>query len=222
MLRHELGEENVRYLIDDTPVDPAEMNAKVVLCPIQNIAALRSVTFDLVTNIVSMQEMTDEWIDFYMHWLDEQPCKYFYSANSFGISLNQMREARNSWSPRPSSRWKLQQYTTGPDRERPMAMQLFKKTSNDLPSVRNSQSTLDRWLETLDQVRMSDCSNAADLERALRYGLTLNPTPKETWHLARALVVLNGTEWAKATFARLTKERMPVKCDRMSTYARTP
>jgi hypothetical protein len=108
LLRHEVGIAEVRYLLDDTPIDPAGVGAKVLLCPISNVSALRRLEFDLVTNTLSMQEMTDEWVDWYMRWLDMQPCRYFYSANFFGTALARMREGRNSWSPRPSSGWWLQ------------------------------------------------------------------------------------------------------------------
>jgi len=77
------------YLLDDTPIDPAAVGAKVLLCPISNVSALRRLEFDLVTNTFSMQEMTDEWVDWYMRWLDMQPCRYFYSANFFGTRFGE-------------------------------------------------------------------------------------------------------------------------------------
>jgi putative sugar O-methyltransferase len=77
LLCHELGAAEVHYLVDDSPVDPDRITARILLCPIAKVAALRPLQFDLVTNTVSMQEMTDDWIDWYMGWLDAQPCRYF-------------------------------------------------------------------------------------------------------------------------------------------------
>ena len=208
LLRHELGNAEVRYLLDDRAIDPAAVGAKVLLCPISNVSALRPLEFDLVTNTFSMQEMTDEWVDWYMRWLDMQPCRYFYSANFFGTALARMREGRNSWSPRPSSGWSLQRFwVSDDDGDRPMAMQMFKKTSKESPAVSGSSSRLDGWLTMLDRVRMNQCRDVNLLERSLRYGLELSPIPKETWHLARATAALTDDPWAKSIFVRLSHIR---------------
>lgn len=208
LLRHELGIAEVRYLLDDTPIDPASVGVKVLLCPVSNVSALRRLKFDLVTNILSMQEMTEEWVDWYMRWLDTQPCRYFYSANFFGTALGRMLEGRNSWSPRPSPGWWLQRFWVNDDGDRPMAMQIFKKTDNkSSPAVNGPSSRLDGWLSLLDRVRMDQCQDADLLQRALRYGLELSPIPKETWHLARATAALTDDPWAKSIFARLSDVR---------------
>src|SRR5262249_34818198 len=75
MLRSELGDERVQYVADRTLIPNS---SGVVLCPVGNVAALARLSFDLVTNTYSMQEMTDAWIDWYMDWLDRQTCRYFY------------------------------------------------------------------------------------------------------------------------------------------------
>jgi len=206
LLRHELGTANVRYLLDGNPIDPDNIGAKIVLCPIANIAALKALQFDLVLNTLSMQEMTDDWIDWYMRWLDEQSCRYFYSANFFGSALADMREGRNSWSPRPSPQWHLRRCWINIS-DRPMAMQLFAKTRDPHPRLIGPPSRLDRWLKLLDSVRMSGSTDAGLLQRALCYGLELDPVPKETWHLARTLASLSDSPWAKATFKNLCQIR---------------
>jgi putative sugar O-methyltransferase len=60
---------------------------------------------DLVINTGSMQEMTDEWIDFYMQWLDEGDFKFFYSLNYVAQPIDRLYESRNLWAPRPSPSW---------------------------------------------------------------------------------------------------------------------
>jgi len=57
LLRYE--RETVHYVHDRTPLDPT-IPAKIILCPVSNALALRGFQFDLVTNTVSMQEMTDD------------------------------------------------------------------------------------------------------------------------------------------------------------------
>ena len=103
LLRSEFGDQ-VQYL--DSPTTRPNSSG-IVLCPIGNLGALADTPFDLVTNTGSMQEMTDAWVDFYMDWLDRQPCRYFWSSNYFASPLSNMQEGHNSWSPRPSARWRL-------------------------------------------------------------------------------------------------------------------
>jgi hypothetical protein len=53
-----------------------------------------------------MQEMTEEWVDYYMRWLDERKdCQYFYSMNLFGQPIDFLAEGHNLWAPRPSAKW---------------------------------------------------------------------------------------------------------------------
>jgi len=204
LLRHELGK--VHYAHDRTPLDPA-IPAKVILCPVSNSMALHRLQFDLVTNTLSMQEMTDDWVDWYMLWLDEQNCRYFYSANHFGMALGKMLEGRNAWSPRPSAKWRLRRFwISDADPDRPGAVQLFKKTEANVPPINDHPARLDEWLKMLDRVRMSRRQETDVLQRALLYGLELLPIPKETWHLARALSA-TGDPWAVTTFARLSRIR---------------
>jgi hypothetical protein len=60
---------------------------------------------DLVINTGSMQEMTDEWIDFYMKWLSTYNTRYFYSLNYAAQPISIMGESRNLWTQRSGSEW---------------------------------------------------------------------------------------------------------------------
>jgi hypothetical protein len=219
LLRFEFGRASVRYLLDNKPVNPAAVGAKVVLCPVSNIAALRDLQLDLVTNTLSMQEMTDDWVDWYMQWLDKQNCSYFYSSNYFGTALAKMLEGRNSWSPRPSPKWRLQRFRVSDEPDRPNATQMFKRTSADLPIDIGAPSRLDRWLMMLDGIRMSGCQDPELLRSGLQYGLELSPIPKETWQLARALQKLTEDSWAKSTFSRLDEIRQQRHAVRAATQS---
>src|SRR5262245_34089921 len=78
LLRSEYGE-RLQYLAHPYEVP---QRTGIVLCPLGSIDALRGITLDLITNIGSMQEMPDAWIDFYMDWMDRQSCGYFYSSQT--------------------------------------------------------------------------------------------------------------------------------------------
>jgi uncharacterized coiled-coil protein SlyX len=53
---------------------------RILLVPIPYLGDLTRPA-DLVINTGSMQEMTDEWIDFYIDWLNRYDTRYFYSLN---------------------------------------------------------------------------------------------------------------------------------------------
>jgi putative sugar O-methyltransferase len=97
----------VCYLTPDRAVTDAEAReAAVVLCPVGNLNAVGSLSADLVVNTGSLQEMSEDWIDLYMDWLDRQPVQYFFSLNYAVQPLSFLAESVNLWSPRLSPRWK--------------------------------------------------------------------------------------------------------------------
>lgn len=88
------------------PADAARAGeADFVLCPIEHVDSLKGVHFDLAVNTGSMPEMTAQWVDFWMDYLDAADVSLFYSLNYFGQPLEFMSEAMNTWSPRPHPRW---------------------------------------------------------------------------------------------------------------------
>jgi hypothetical protein len=203
LLRSVFGDDAVQYVASPGMVPN---KSGIVLCPINNIYALAGTTFDLVTNIGSMQEMTDTWIDFYMKWLDNQPCRFFYSNNFFANALASMKEGHNSWSPRPSPRWRLRgsRIILG---MRNGANLLFER---DSPIPANSPppdgNGAEGWLSCLERVRMA--GDEATLRNAVDFASTQLPfTPKETWHVAKLLAKLTGHADDAALFDRLDSER---------------
>lgn len=94
------------YVTDPNQLDPLMVEKySVIFCPISLISALTNLSMDLVINTGSMQEMTEEWIDFWMEWLKNQNCRYFYSSNYFAQPLSFMAEGANTWAPRLTSDW---------------------------------------------------------------------------------------------------------------------
>jgi putative sugar O-methyltransferase len=74
-----LGGDRVQYVQPGARLDLTD--GGVILCPVGRLSTLKSIRFDLVLNMLSAQEMTDEYVAFYRNWLDEQHASYFYSFN---------------------------------------------------------------------------------------------------------------------------------------------
>jgi hypothetical protein len=84
--------------------DGHDPGTRILLVPIPYLGDLtRSV--ELVVNTGSMQEMTDEWIDFYTEWLAKYDTRYFYSLNYLAQPISVMGESRNLWSQRLGAEW---------------------------------------------------------------------------------------------------------------------
>jgi hypothetical protein len=96
-LRAEFGDQ-VGYF------DGHDPGTKILLVPISHIENVTR-SADLVINTGSMQEMTDEWIDFYVQWLGKYDTRYFYSLNYIAQPLGVMGESRNLWSQRLGAEW---------------------------------------------------------------------------------------------------------------------
>ena len=112
-LRVNFDELKLLYVTDSAPLDPNVVSRySVILCPIRFVDAISSLGLDLVINTGSMQEMTEEWVDFWMEWLKKQTCRYFYSLNYFAQPLKFMAEGANTWSPRLTADWIVQFQTS--------------------------------------------------------------------------------------------------------------
>jgi len=100
-LKGEFGDE-VGYFEGRDP------GTRILLVPIPYLGDLTR-SADLVVNTGSMQEMTDEWVDFYIDWLAKYDTRYFYSLNYIAQPIAVMGESRNLWSQRLGAEWR------GPD-----------------------------------------------------------------------------------------------------------
>jgi hypothetical protein len=84
--------------------DGSDPGSPILLVPLSRIEeAERPV--DLVVNTGSMQEMTDEWIDYYMAWLSGYDTRYFYCHNYAAQPIAVMGESRNLWTQRLGRDW---------------------------------------------------------------------------------------------------------------------
>jgi SAM-dependent methyltransferase len=84
--------------------DGHDPGTRILLVPITYLSNLTR-SSDLVVNTGSMQEMTDEWIDFYIEWLTNYDTRFFYSLNYVAQPIGVMGESRNLWSQRIGPEW---------------------------------------------------------------------------------------------------------------------
>jgi hypothetical protein len=79
---------------------------QILLCPVEFMYQLDASKIETVVNTWSMQEMSEDWVDHYMSWLEVSGAKCFYSYNAIGLPLNRKAKwSGNSYSPRPSPNW---------------------------------------------------------------------------------------------------------------------
>jgi putative sugar O-methyltransferase len=102
-LRAQFPESMIAHMAENpsTPTTP-----QILLCPVEYLHRLDGSTIGTVINTWSMQEMSEEWVDFYMNWLEGTGARFFYSYNAIGLPLNRKAKwSGNSYSPRPSPNW---------------------------------------------------------------------------------------------------------------------
>ncbi len=208
----------VHYVTDAKPLERDFVRQfRVVLCPIHHVEALSQLPFDLVVNTGSMQEMTEEWIDFWMLWLKQLNSRFFYSLNYFDQPLNFMAESGNVWSPRPTPEWAVRIQRFNPafvmqQTDRNYAEMLYEKTgASPLASpaalAARYQLTRERFLngqtllECMDIVRL----NAGEeiMWDLLQRAMDMRTLPKEAYFLAETL-----RKTGSAEFCRLHGEKL--------------
>ncbi len=77
----------------------------VILCPIAFVSAISGLSLDSVINTGSLGEMPNEWVDFWMQWLREQDCQWFYSLNYFAQPLDNLQDGESLYSLLLPSNW---------------------------------------------------------------------------------------------------------------------
>lgn len=134
-LTKHFGVENVFYVCDRSEATTRSIeSAQIVLCPNAFLDMLAPIAIDLAINTNSLQEMSEEYVDFFMGWLDRQDCQYFFSSNYALQDIRDLRESMNTWSPRMSPLWKTRFLKLFPDPDciRPTARALYEKSPNDV------------------------------------------------------------------------------------------
>ena len=166
---------------------------RAVLVPVSRLDSLADIRFDLIINTLSMQEMSEEWVDLYMRWLDRQACRFFYSLNYFAQPLDRMVEGGNTWSPRLSRNWTARLLQFNSQRSgRNFAEIIAEKTDAPWSGDGSWQRLSDRFLTGQTYLELIDYVRATGQERLvlelLRRTLKEFPyVPQELWSLGRFL-----------------------------------
>lgn len=208
----------VHYVADAKPLEPGFVKEHtVVLCPIHHVAALGGLTLDLVVNTGSMQEMTADWIDFWMAWLQRQDCRHFYSLNYFAQPLNYLAESGNTWAPRLTPEWTTRLAKSNPalvmqQTTRNYAEILAEKTGTAptraelqarYAAVRERVLDGQALLECMDIVRHGAGEDV--LWDLLQRAAELRTVPKEAYYLAESLTKNSSEAFRREHGAKLTE-----------------
>jgi hypothetical protein len=196
-LKGEFGDE-VGYFEGHDP------GTRILLVPIPYLGDFTRPA-DLVINTGSMQEMTDEWIDFYIDWLSKYDTRYFYSLNYIAQPIGVMGESRNLWSQRLGANWSTRHHRLniplldleGPTRD--FLEALYEKT----PATRSLKEwSIDRglmlskptYVEGLDLLRQDfTIENAATFVKTVME--TMPYHPKELLYIVEWLTRQGQSEF---------------------------
>jgi len=173
---------------------PFPEDCHVVLCPIANMDEVCRQPIDLLINSGSMQEMSDDYIAFYMDKIERSRWDHFYSINYFGQSITDRRESMNLASPVLSKNWRTTFHTLTPAAHSGTLEALFERQQapNEqltLDAARRALlmrpiDTLEKWFTAFDAVRQTDPS-ALWMDVAAAAAIDMPYVPKETLYLAR-------------------------------------
>ena len=199
-LRNEFGSENVHYVTSNAPLSQELINeVKFILCPLPFYKCLTSLSIDLTINTGSLQEMSEEWVEFYKNFLETINCKWFYSLNYFSQPINELWESGNLFSPRLSNNWSARLLRFNPSfvrmqSERNYLEALYEKdyvrlSSDDAIVLCNSHlsrnSNGEGLTELFDIIRRSN--DPVLLYKVLEYAMKIPSKPKEALWLAEQL-----------------------------------
>jgi putative sugar O-methyltransferase len=200
-LRTEFGDDAVHYLTSGKPLeDEALEKHRFILCPLPFLGALENLPVDIVINTGSLQEMSEEWVDFYSAWLDRQRCSWFYSLNYFGQPINALMESGNVFSPRLSANWTARHLRWNPafirmQADRDYLEALYEKGTTALDPIdakrilrlhMERSPTGDGLVECFDLIRRNP--EPAVMLEVLAYAMRMPSPPKEALWLATRLL----------------------------------
>lgn len=199
ILKEEFGAASIHYMENRASGFPGQIpsQAKVVLCPVSSWNRLGNEVFDLVINTGSMQEMSEEWIDFYQELMDVVEARWFYSLNYFAQPISSLWESGNLHSPRLGQCWQARFLNYNPafvrmQADRNYLEAIYEKIGK--PDNMNRSQAIHSicanrlpaggaLAELMEHLRFS--SNPDDQIRVLEFAMGLRPSPKEALWLAQ-------------------------------------
>lgn len=218
-LRNEFGDRSVFYLTSDETISVADIEKyRFILCPLSFFSSLLDVPIDLVINTGSIQEMTEEWVDFYTAWFDRQICRWFYSLNYFAQPIGALWESGNLWSPRLSPMWTARLLRWNPafvrmQSDRDYLEAIYEKCSSptDREAAWGNLQDLGRrmpcgevFAEIMDIVRRFP--DASFMYETLSFAMRMPVSPKEALWLAERLLLQPVAEHYRFDIERWHRE----------------
>jgi putative sugar O-methyltransferase len=165
----------------------------IILCPISSLEAILDFPIDLIVNTGSLQEMTDEYVAFYMDAIERSECNSFYSSNYFAQPIQTLMESMNMAAPVMGPNWHCEFKAYHDDPIRGVAeLLLVRKCGHDesaaLSEVRSRLQPPpcngEQFLNLFDATRkVDDPDLLIACARAAVAGMPF--VPKETLYLAR-------------------------------------
>lgn len=203
-LRKEFGRDSVYYVTSKDALPAAKLEKyQFILCPLPNFTALEKLPVDLVINTGSLQEMSEEWVDFYREFLDRLHCRWFYTLNYFAQPVNALWESGNLLSPRLSPRWTARLLRWNPafirmQGDRDFLEALYEKGASSLSRgeadilfkhLLQREPTGEIFVELMDLVRQYP--EPALMLKALAFAMRMPMAPKEALWLCEQLLSLS-------------------------------
>lgn len=136
----------------------------VFLVPLGDERLCNGVKFDLVTNTLSMAELTSDWVQFWSHWLDRTSALAFYSFNYFANPVDQIFEGRNAMAPRLSKEWTLHWVRANPPIS---SIDIMSRRLAELLFVRRPADSAEPWLSAIGGTALSHENYAHILHRLI-------------------------------------------------------
>ena len=198
-LRANFSEESCKIVYAHRDTDIAKeisAGARIILMPIANMDALLVQPIDLLVNTGSLQEMSTEYVDFYMKWIDKSKIQNFYSSNYFGQPIEALMEGMNYAAPVMPSGWKAKLKALHADASRPVAEMFFVRedgtdfrdsVTNKIHALLKAPDpiALGEFLELFDYLRHVDDRQL--IIETINKALKMKYVPKEALFLARCL-----------------------------------
>lgn len=185
-------------------MSPGGEERKVLLVPIALIHALKDLRIDLLVNTGSLQEMSTEYVDFYMDWIESSQVDFFYSANYFGQKIDSLMEGMNYGAPFLGAGWKTLFRGLHEDASRPVAELLFQR-NGEAHSADAFGGSARSLLQAGGPIRLPVFLELFDLARSVanpellldivNRSMKMDYVPKEALLLAnRALTLAHSTK----------------------------
>lgn len=187
--RNLISDAEIRYVHDASDVNGFTSSdsdrCRILLVPVHNHRLIDRIPIDLITNIGSLQEMTTEYVDFYMNLIERSSAPLFYSSNYFGQRIELLIESMNYAAPVLGRHWAAVYRQYWPDPVRGVAEIIFRRT------VEPSEITsIEDFLIAFDALRGSD--DTARIMRVVTQARKELPfVPKELLYLTRKARLLD-------------------------------